>query len=123
MKFANTIMDNEYRVKNGITPHWGQLEVMRKLLAKGESGTFWASDFDIEGCEMVGLSYLPSVIKPTGATKEVEIIVEKWIGWNNETNEVEFQDVPMKVTAKQWELLDYDKLKRAYDLLVELMSL
>ncbi len=118
MRFANNILENYYRVNNGYEP-WGQLSGMKKLLAKGENGKFWAKDFDIKGHEMVGLSYLPyNVIKPTGVTKEIEITLEKY---NYRTCSAE--PFTKKITVKEWELLDYDRLKRAYDLIMELIML
>ena len=116
MRFANNILENNnFRIVRGYEPN-GQLSGMKKLLAKGENGTFWASDFNIEGSEMVGLVYL-SVIKPTGVTKEVEFEVEQWLGAQ------ESRIVTKKGTVKQWELVDYEKLKRAYELIMELINL
>lgn len=40
MRFANNILENNnYRIARGYEPN-GQLSGMRKLLAKGENGTF-----------------------------------------------------------------------------------
>ena len=117
MRFANDILElNTWSMSFGRDPR-GQLSGMKKLLAKGENGKFWASDFDIKGSEMVGLAYL-SIVKPTGVTKEVEITLKHW-DW--ETRSV----VPYtkKVTVKEWELLDYEKLARAYELIMALINL
>lgn len=116
MRFANDILENYYRVNNGFEP-WGQLSGMKKLLTKGENGKFWASDFDIKGSEMVGLALL-SIVKPTGVTKEVEFEVQ-YYDWK--TN----QEIPIKkkCTVKQWELVDYEKLAKAYELIMALINL
>ena len=116
MKFAKDILDNYYQVSNGAEP-WGQLSGMKKLLAKGGNGKFWAKDFDIKGYEMVGLSYL-SVVKETGITKEAEFEVE-YYDWK--TNQV----IPIKKKGmvKEWELLDYERLAKAYELIMELINL
>ena len=112
MRFANNILENNnYAVILRESP-CGQLGGMKKLLAKGENGTFWASDFGIKGSEMVGLSYL-SVIKDTGLRKEVEFTVEKWNG----------DKVIKKGTVIQWELTDYERLAKAYELIVALINL
>ena len=111
MRLANNILENNFYAMLCGEP-CGQLAGMKKLLAKGENGTFWASDFGIKGCEMVGLSYL-SVIKDTGIRKEVEFTVERWNG----------DVITKKGTVIQWELVDYDRLKRAYELITELMNL
>ena len=77
MRLANNILENNfYAVLLRDNPR-GQLGGMKKLLAKGENGKFWASDFGIKGSEMVGLAYL-SVIKETGVTKEVDIVIDAW---------------------------------------------
>ena len=111
MRFANNILENNFYAMLCGEPR-GQLGGMKKLLAKGENGTFWASDFGIKGSEMVGLSYL-SVIKDTGIRKEVEFIVEKWNG----------DKVIKKGTVIQWELTDYERLAKAYELIVALINL
>ena len=111
MRFANNILENNFYAMLYGDP-CGQLGGMKKLLAKGENGKFWASDFGIKGSEMVGLSYL-SVIKDTGVTKEVEFEVERWNG----------DQIIKKGTVIQWELTDYEKLKKAYELIMELMTL
>ena len=111
MRFANNILENNFYAMLCGDPR-GQLGGMKKLLAKGENGKFWASDFGIKGSEMVGLKYL-SVIKETGVTKEVEFEVERWNG----------DRIIKKGTVIQWELTDYEKLKRAYELIMELMNL
>ena len=112
MRFANNILENNFYATILRNDPIGQLGGMKKVLAKGENGTFWASDFGIKGSEMVGLSYL-SVIKDTGIRKEVEFTVEKWNG----------EVITKKGTVIQWELTDYERLKRAYELIMELMSL
>ena len=112
MRFANNILENYYRVANGIEP-WGQLSGMKKLLAKGENGKFWAKDFGIEGYEMVGLSYL-SVIKETGVTEEVDLVLRTYADGTKKIKTVE---------VKEWELLDYDRLAKAYDLIMALINL
>lgn len=111
MRFANNILENNFYAMLCGDPR-GQLGGMKKLLAKGENGTFWASDFGIKGSEMVGLSYL-SVIKDTGVRKEVEFTVERWNG----------DRIIKKGTVIQWELVDYERLKKAYELIMELMNL
>lgn len=111
MRLANNILENYYRAANGLEP-WGQLGGMKKLLAKGENGKFWASDFGIKGSEMVGLSYL-SVIKETGVTKEVDIVLEAW----DDTKIVK------TVKVKEWELIDYERLAKAYELIMALINL
>lgn len=111
MRLANNILENNFYAMLFGEPR-GQLGGMKKLLAKGENGTFWASDFGIKGSEMVGLSYL-SVIKDTGVRKEVEFAVERWNG----------DKIIKKGQVIQWELIDYERLKRAYELIVELMNL
>ena len=112
MRFANYILENNFW---GITfnrdPR-GQLGGMKKLLNKGENGKFWASDFDIKGSEMVGLAYL-SVIKETGVTKEVDIVIDAW----------DNTKVVKTVKVKEWELTDYERLAKAYELIVALINL
>ena len=111
MRFANNILENNFYAMLHNNPR-GQLGGMKKLLAKGENGKFWASDFGIKGSEMVGLSYL-GVIKDTGIRKEVEFIVEKWNG----------DKVIKKGTVIQWELTDYERLAKAYELIIALINL
>ena len=111
MRFANNILENNFYAMLCGEPR-GQLGGMKKLLAKGENGTFWASDFGIKGSEMVGLSYL-GVIKDTGVRKEVEFIVERYNG----------DKIIKKGTVIQWELTDYKRLAKAYELIMELMNL
>lgn len=111
MRFANNILENNFYATILRNDPIGQLGGMKKVLAKGENGTFWASDFGIKGSEMVGLSYL-SVIKDTGIRKEVEFTVEKWNG----------EVITKKGIVKQWELVDYERLKKAYKLIIELMN-
>ena len=112
MRFANNILENNnYAVILRENP-CGQLGGMKKLLAKGENGTFWASDFGIKGSEMVGLSYL-LVIKDTGVRKEVEFIVESYNG----------DKIIKKGTVIQWELTDYERLAKAYELIMALINL
>ena len=111
MRFANNILENNFYAMLCGEP-CGQLGGMKKLLAKGENGTFWASDFGIKGSEMVGLSYL-GVIKDTGIRKEVEFEVERWNG----------DKIIKKGTVIQWELTDYKRLAKAYELIMELMNL
>ena len=112
MRFANNILENNFYAILLRENPCGQLGGMKKLLAKGENGTFWAKDFGIKGSEMVGLKHL-SVIRETGVTKEVEFIVE---GYNGDR-------IIKKGTVIQWELTDYERLKRAYELIMELMNL
>lgn len=111
MRLANNILENNFYAMKLNDPR-GQLGGMKKLLAKGGNGTFWASDFGIKGSEMVGLSYL-GVIKDTGIRKEVEFIVEKWNG----------DKVIKKGNVIQWELTDYERLAKAYELIVALINL
>ena len=85
---------------------------MKKLLAKGENGTFWASDFGIKGSEMIGLAYL-SIIKETGVTKEVDIIIDTW----------DDKKLVKTVRVKEWELTDYERLAKAYELIMALINL
>lgn len=118
MRLANNILENYYRFNNGLEA-WGQLNGMKKLLAKGENGKFWAKDFGISGAEMVGLSYLPiSVIKPTGKTVEVEIELSYW-----DFDARKEKTYKKKITVKEWELLDYERLAKAYELIVALINL
>ena len=114
MRFANNILENFYGI--GLTQDlkpFGQLSGMKKLLAKGENGKFWASDFDIKGHEMVGLSYLFGIIKPTGVTKEVDITLNTW----------DDKKLIKTVKVKEWELLDYERLAKAYELIMALINL
>lgn len=112
MRFANNILENNnYAVALHNDP-CGQLGGMKKLLAKGENGKFWASDFGIKGSEMVGLAYL-SVIKETGVTKEVDIVIDSW----DDTKVVK------TVKVKEWELTDYERLAKAYELIMALINL
>ena len=118
MRFANNILENNCYAMFVKGPR-GQLGGMKKLLAKGENGKFWAKDFGISGAEMVGLSYLPlSVIKPTGKTVEVEIELSYW---DFET----WSEKPFtkKIEVKEWELLDYERLAKAYELIMALINL
>ena len=117
MRLANNILENNnYAVILRDDPR-GQLGGMKKLLAKGENGKFWASDFGIKGSEMVGLAYL-SIVKETGVTKEVEFEVQ-YYDWK--TN----KEIPIKKKGivKEWELLDYERLAKAYELIMALMNL
>ena len=112
MRFANDILElNTWSMSFGRDPR-GQLSGMKKLLAKGENGKFWASDFGIKGSEMVGLAYL-SVIKETGVTKEVDIVIDAW----DDTKVVK------TVKVKEWELTDYERLAKAYELIMALINL
>ena len=111
MRFANNILENNHYVEMGLDAR-GQLGGMKKLIAKGENGKFWASDFGIKGSEMVGLAYL-SVIKETGVTKEVDIVIDAW----DDTKVVK------TVKVKEWELIDYERLAKAYELIMALMNL
>ena len=111
MRFTNDILEKGFWAMT-FGESCDQLGGMKKLIAKGENGTFWASDFGIKGSEMVGLSYL-SVIKDTGVRKEVEFAVERWNG----------DKIIKKGQVIQWELTDYERLKRAYELIVELINL
>lgn len=117
MRFANDILElNTWGMSFGREPR-GQLSGMKKLLAKGENGKFWASDFDIKGHEMVGLAYL-SIVKETGVTKEVELTLMRW-DWETQS------EIPYtkKVEVKEWELLDYERLAKAYELIMALINL
>ena len=118
MRFANNILENGRYVQYGYEPI-GQLGGIKKLLAKGENGKFWASDFGIKGSEMVGLAYLPfDVIKETGVTKEVEIELSYWDFYIREE-----KTYKKKVIVKEWELLDYERLAKAYELIMALINL
>ena len=112
MRLANNILENNFYAMLHNDPR-GQLGGMKKLLAKGENGTFWAEDFGIEGCEMVGLSYLP-IIKETGVTKEVDIVLKTWS---------DGKKVIKTIEVKEWELTDYERLAKAYELIVALINL
>jgi hypothetical protein len=113
MRFANDILElNTWGMSFGREPR-GQLSGMKKLLVKGENGKFCASDFGIKGHEMVGLSYLFDIVKPTGVTKEVDIILESW----------DDKKIIKTVKVKEWELLDYEKLAKAYELIMALINL
>ena len=112
MRFANNILENNFYPMLCGEP-CGQLGGMKKLLAKGENGKFWAKDFGIEGYEMVGLSYL-SVIKETGVTKEVDLVLRTYADGTKKIKTVE---------VKEWELLDYDRLAKAYELIMALINL
>lgn len=116
MRLAHNILENHYQFNNNIKAY-GQLSGMKKLLAKGENGRFWAKDFDITGAEMVGLAYLP-VVKETGVTKEVEIELSYWDFYARKK-----KTYKKMVIVKEWELLDYDRLKKAYELIMELINL
>jgi hypothetical protein len=116
MRFANNILENGRYVQYGYEPI-GQLGGIKKLLAKGENGKFWASDFGIKGSEMVGLAYL-SIVKETGATKEVEIELSYW-----DFDARKEKTYKKMVTVKEWELLDYERLAKAYELIVALINL
>ena len=117
MRFANNILENSfYSVVLRNDPS-GQLGGMKKLLAKGENGKFWASDFGIKGSEMVGLAYL-SVVKETGVTKEVEIELSYW-----DFDARQEKTYKKMVTVKEWELLDYERLAKAYELIMALINL
>jgi hypothetical protein len=117
MRLANNILENNfYAVLLRDNPR-GQLGGMKKLLAKGENGKFWASDFGIKGSEMVGLAYL-SVIKETGVTKEVEIELSYW-----DFDAHKEKTYKKMIKVKEWELLDYEKMAKAYELLMALLNL
>jgi hypothetical protein len=118
MRFANNILDNYFVVEMGFEP-WGQLSGMKKLLAKGKNGKFWAKDFGINGGEMNALACLPiTVIKPTGVTKEVEIELPCW-----DFDTQQEKSYKKTVDVKEWELLDYEKLAKAYELIMALITL
>ena len=121
MRFANNILENNCYAPT-INKVYGQLSGMKKLLAKGENGTFWAEDFGIEGCEMVGLAYL-DCIRETGVTIEVEIQVEAFKSWNPIIKKCEYEMKTLKVTVKEWELTDYEKLAKAYEMIMALLAL
>lgn len=112
MRFANNILENNFYAVLLRDNPCGQLGGIKKLLTKGENGKFWASDFGIKGSEMVGLSYL-SVIKETGVTKEVDIVIDAW----------DNTKVVKTVKVKEWELTDYERLAKAYELIMALMNL
>ena len=112
MRFANNILENNCRIKWTEKP-WGQLSGMKKLLAKGENGTFWAEDFSIESYEMVGLAYLDCII-PTGKTVEVDIVLKTYADGRKTIKTVE---------VKEWELTDYERLAKAYELIMALLNL
>lgn len=117
MRLANNILENNFYAMVFNHDPRGQLGGIKKLLVKGENGKFWASDFDIKGSEMVGLAYL-SVIKETGVTKEVEIEISYW------DFEARKEKTRKKmVTVKEWELLDYERLAKAYELIMALINL
>ena len=116
MRFANNILENNFYAMLQNNPR-GQLGGMKKLLAKGDNGMFWASDFGIKGSEMVGLAYL-SVVKETGVTKEVEIELSYW-----DFDARKEKTYKKMVTVKEWELLNYEKLAKAYELIMALMNL
>ena len=114
MRLANNILENRRYVQYGYEPI-GQLGGIKKLLIKGENGKFWASDFGISGAEMVGLSYLPiDIIKPTGKTVKVDIVLCTYADNTKKVKTVE---------VKEWELLDYERLAKAYELIVALINL
>ena len=112
MRFANNILENNCHAPQ-TNRLYGQLSGMKKLLAKGENGTFWAKDFDIEGCEMVGLSYL-DCIKETGKTVEVDIVLHTYADGRKTVKTVE---------VKEWELTDYERLAKAYEMIMGLLAL
>ena len=116
MRLANNILENNFYAMLHNDPR-GQLGGMSKLLTKGGNGKFWASDFGIKGSEMVGLAYL-SIVKETGVTKEVEFEAQ-YYDWK--TN----QEIPIKKKGivKEWELLDYERLAKAYELIMALINL
>ena len=116
MRFVNNILENNFYAMLHNDPR-GQLGGMKKLLAKGENGKFWASDFGIKGSEMVGLSYL-AVVKETGVTKEVEIELSYW-----DFDARKEKTYKKMVKVKEWELLDYERLAKAYELIMALMNL
>ena len=112
MRFANNILENNCYAPT-INKVYGQLSGMKKLLAKGENGTFWAKDFDIEGYEMVGLANL-DCIKPTGKTVEVDIVLRTYADGRKTVKTVE---------VKEWELIDYERLAKAYVMIMGLLAL
>lgn len=116
MRFANNILENNFYAMLCGEP-CGQLGGMSKLLTKCGNGKFWAEDFGITGSEMVGLSYL-SVIKETGVTKEVEIELSYW-----DFEARKEKTYKKKIKVKEWELLDYERLVKAYALIVDLINL
>ena len=112
MRFANNILENNcYAPKTNRL--YGQLSGMKKLLAKGENGTFWAKDFDIKSYEMVGLSYL-DCIKETGKTVEVDIVLKTYADGRKTVKTVE---------VKEWELIDYERLAKAYEMIMGLLNM
>lgn len=112
MRFANTILETNHPVAFGYEPI-GQLSGMKKLLAKGENGKFWAKDFNISGTEMSGLSYL-NIILPTGKTVKTDIVLRTYADGTKKVKTVE---------VKEWQLLDYEKLAKAYELIMALITL
>ena len=113
MRFANNILENNfYAVALRDNPR-GQLGGMKKLLAKGENGKFWAKDFGISGAEMVGLSYL-SVIKPTSRTTKIDLVLRTYADGTKKIKTVE---------VKEWELINYERLAKAYELIIALINL
>ena len=118
MRFATNILENNRYVKAGLDP-CGQLGGMKKLLAKGGNGKFWAKDFGITGAEMVGLSYLPfDIIKPTGKIVEVDLTLA-YFDYKTQSD----KPFTKKVEVQEWELLDYDRLAKAYEMLIALIML
>lgn len=117
MRLANNILENNFYATVLRNDPIGQLGGMKKLLVKGENGKFWASDFGIKGSEMVGLAYL-SVVKETGVTKEVEIELSYWDFYTRE--EKTYKKI---VVVKEWELTDYERLAKAYELIMALINL
>lgn len=112
MRFTTDILEKNNGVAYGYEP-CGQLSGMKKLIAKGGRGKFWAKDFDIKGHEMVGLSYL-DFIKPTGVTKEVDIVLCTY---------ADGRKLMKTVVVHEWELLDYDRLTKAYALIMDILKL
>ena len=118
MRFANNILEfNAWKINFNGEPR-GQLSGMKKLLAKGENGKFWASDFNIKGHEMVGLSCLFGIIEFTGVYKEVEIELDYW-DFDNQKQ----KSYKKTIRVKEWELLDYERLAKAYELIMALINL
>ena len=117
MRFANNILENNFYATILRNDPIGQLGGMKKVLAKGENGKFWASDFGIKGSEMVGLAYL-SVVKETGVTKEVEIELSYW-----DFDDREEKTYKKIIVVKEWELTDYERLAKAYELIMALINL
>ena len=115
MRLANNVLENNFYAVALHNDPCGQLGGMKKLLAKGENGKFWAKDFGISGAEMVGLSYLPlDIIKPTGKTVEVDLVLRTYADNTKKVKTVE---------VKEWELLDYERLAKAYELIMALINL